>query len=203
MKANVRFLVLTEDSGKQGQPTIQILTRAALRLVKPNFDSRKLELSPLLDNPRASAALRGNAWKDRRPSPGKLQLLGAIATCRHRRAGDPVPPRSPRSRGPAGGSCTVLRPDRQRIGRAGPMRSRSAARSGSSLRSSSCALSALQVSGFRKPFPSMMKRSDRSVSLSAITCALSASGNTFVQSLKMRLVVMQVERRWSYRSLMT
>ena len=80
MKAKVRFLVLTEDSGKQGQPTIQILTRAALRLVKPNFDSRKLELSPLLDNPRASAALRGNARKDRWPSPGKLQLLGAIAT---------------------------------------------------------------------------------------------------------------------------
>ena len=56
---------------------------------------------------------------------------------------------------------------------------------------------ARQVSGFRKPFPSRMKRSERSVSRSAITCALSASGNTFVQSLKTRLVVMHVERRWS------
>ena len=80
MKASVRFLILTEDSGKQGQPTIQLLTRAALRLVGPTLDSRKLELSPLLDNPRASAALRGNAWKERRPTPDKVQLLGAIAT---------------------------------------------------------------------------------------------------------------------------
>ena len=80
MKASVRFLILTEDSGKQGQPTIQLLTRAALRLIGPTFDSRKVELSPLLDNPRASAARRGNAWKERRPTPDKVQLLGAIAT---------------------------------------------------------------------------------------------------------------------------
>ena len=36
-----------------------------------------------------------------------------------------------------------------------------------------------------------------------MTFASSASGNTFGQSLKMRMVVMQVERRWSQRSLMT
>ena len=46
----------------------------------------------------------------------------------------------------------------------------------------------------RKPF-SRTKCSARSVSLSAMTCALSASGKTFGQSLNGRLVVMQVERR--------
>src|SRR6185369_11412071 len=44
----------------------------------------------------------------------------------------------------------------------------------------------------RYPFPSQMKRSERSVKRSAITCALSASGNTLGQSLNRRLVVMQV-----------
>ena len=49
----------------------------------------------------------------------------------------------------------------------------------------------------RNPFPSKMKRSARSVNRSAITCALSASGNTLGQSLNKRLVVMEVERRYS------
>ena len=41
----------------------------------------------------------------------------------------------------------------------------------------------------------MMKRSERSVSRSAMTCALSASGNTLGQSLKTRLVVMHGDDR--------
>ena len=49
----------------------------------------------------------------------------------------------------------------------------------------------------RNPFPSQMKRSERSVKRSAMTCALSASGNTLGQSLNSRLVVMQVERWYS------
>ena len=80
MSPTVRFLVLTEDSGREGLPTVQRLTRAALRLIAPSLDPRRVEVSPLLDNPRVSGALRGNAWKERRPTLAKLQLLGAIAT---------------------------------------------------------------------------------------------------------------------------
>ena len=53
-----------------------------------------------------------------------------------------------------------------------------------------------QVACGRYPFPSMTKRSERSVRRSAMTWALSASGKTLGQSLKGRLVVMRVERRW-------
>ena len=48
----------------------------------------------------------------------------------------------------------------------------------------------------RKPFSST-KCSERSVRRSAMTWALRASGKTLGQSLKGRLVVMQVERRKS------
>jgi hypothetical protein len=54
----------------------------------------------------------------------------------------------------------------------------------------------VQGRAVRKPF-SRTKCSARSVSRSAMTWALSASGKTFVQSLNARLVVMQVERRKS------
>lgn len=51
-----------------------------------------------------------------------------------------------------------------------------------------------QERGVRKPF-SRTKCSARSVSRSAMTWALSASGKTLGQSLNGRLVVMQVARR--------
>ena len=54
-----------------------------------------------------------------------------------------------------------------------------------------------QVADGRYPFPSITKRSERSVSRSAMTWALRASGKTLGQSLKGRLVVMQVARRCS------
>lgn len=49
----------------------------------------------------------------------------------------------------------------------------------------------------RKPLPSRTKCSQRSVRRLAMTSALRASGNTLGQSLKARLVVMAVERRYS------
>ena len=54
-----------------------------------------------------------------------------------------------------------------------------------------------QLADGRYPFPSKMKRSDRSVRRSAMIWALSASGKTLGQSLKGRLVVMRVDRRCS------
>lgn len=75
---------------------------------------------------------------------------------------------------------------------------------GESARGRRCGVGILSVEGVksgqgrvvRKPFSST-KCSARSVRRSAMTCALRASGKTLVQSLKARLVVMQVERRYA------
>lgn len=75
----VRFLVLTEDSGRQAQETIQTLTRAGLSLVASGFDTRQIELRPPPDSESLVRALRANGWKTRKPLPDKVRLLGEIA----------------------------------------------------------------------------------------------------------------------------
>ncbi|MCU0695173.1 MAG: hypothetical protein MUC96_01440 [Myxococcaceae bacterium] len=74
-----RFLLLSEDSGKQAQPTIRSLMTAAAKLLKPNLDTRLLELRPLAEGDLAANALRANAWKQRRLSPEKAALIRTIA----------------------------------------------------------------------------------------------------------------------------
>lgn len=79
MVAAARFLVLTEDSGQQAQSTIQTLTRAAISLVVPHVDTRRLELRPPPEKDALVTALRANGWKTKRPTPAKTRLLGEIA----------------------------------------------------------------------------------------------------------------------------
>lgn len=117
--------------------------------------------------------------------------------CCHRRAWVPVPPASPVPRDPPGGARTVLR-----LGRGAATRARVRLRIGEAVRGRrgrSVGTRGGQVEFFvgRYPFPSRMKRSERSVKRSAMICALSASGNTLGQSLNRRFVVMEVERRYS------
>lgn len=121
--------------------------------------------------------------------------------CRHRSARVPDPPASPVTRDPPGGGGAVLR-----LGRAARRRSDRDRAAGDRrdveggreppTREVACAGQVVALFG-RNPFPSKMNRSARSVNRSAITCALSASGNTLGQSLNNRLVVMAVERRYS------
>lgn len=75
----VRFLILSEDSGKQAQPTLRALMLAAAKLLKPDLDTRLLDLRPLPSGDIAANALRGNAWKERRPTPHKTALIRTIA----------------------------------------------------------------------------------------------------------------------------
>lgn len=74
-----RVLVISEDSGKQGVATVQRLLKAAVQLVVPGFDSRRLDARPLPKGDISLKAIRGNAWKDRRPTPEKLVLVRTIA----------------------------------------------------------------------------------------------------------------------------
>jgi hypothetical protein len=74
-----RFLLLSEDSGKQALPTIRSLMTAAAKLLKPQLDTRLLELRPLPEGDLAANALRANAWKQRRPSPEKIALVRTVA----------------------------------------------------------------------------------------------------------------------------
>jgi hypothetical protein len=114
-----------------------------------------------------------------------------LLDCRHRRERDPVSAESPVPRGPAAGAETVLRLSLRepwaRVVRGAGL---------AALVCSGEGEEGDQVRALRKPFSST-KCSARSVRRSAMTWALSASGNTLVQSLNARLVVMQVERRKS------
>jgi hypothetical protein len=122
-----------------------------------------------------------------------LRVKEVFVGCRRRRRRVPLSAGSPVPRDPPGDAEAVLRPGQPRsracvvdaLGRYGAPGVRSPLRRGRRVG---------QGRAMRKPF-SRTKRSERSVSLSAMTCALSASGKTLVQSLKGRLVVMQVERR--------
>lgn len=74
-----RVLVVSEDSGKQGIPTVQMLLKHAARLAIPGLDTRRLDARPLLSGDRSLNAVRGNAWKDKRPTPEKLGLIRTVA----------------------------------------------------------------------------------------------------------------------------
>jgi hypothetical protein len=74
-----RVLVVSEDSGKQGIPTVQRLLKLAAQLAVPGLDTRLLEARPLPTGDLSLNAVRGNAWKDKRPTPEKLGLIRTIA----------------------------------------------------------------------------------------------------------------------------
>lgn len=78
MVSRIRFLVLTEDSGKQALPTIQTLLKTSLQNLEASLDTSRLRLEPI-GEAAAVAATRANAWKSRKPNPAKNALLLAIA----------------------------------------------------------------------------------------------------------------------------
>lgn len=81
MAARARILVLTEDSGKQAQPTIQKLLKEALKLVVEGVDLNptRVRLEPLPDNEPARLAVRANKWEEQPPPRETILLLGLIA----------------------------------------------------------------------------------------------------------------------------
>jgi hypothetical protein len=82
MAVRARILVLTEDSGKQGQPTIQRLLKAALKIIVAGIDLNpaRIRIEPLPENEGALHAVRNNQWKEKHPTPEKIRLLETIAT---------------------------------------------------------------------------------------------------------------------------
>lgn len=81
MAARARILVLTEDSGKQAQPTLQKLLKEALKLVVEGVDLNpaRIRLEPLPENERARQAVNANKWKEHPPTRETILLLGLIA----------------------------------------------------------------------------------------------------------------------------
>jgi len=81
MAVRARILVLTEDSGSQGQPTIQKLLKEALKLVVEGVDLNpaRVRLEPLAENERARQAVRANQWKEQPPTRETILLLSLIA----------------------------------------------------------------------------------------------------------------------------
>lgn len=81
MPARVRILALTEDSGRQAQPTLQKLLKEALKLVVEGVDLNpaRVRIEPLPENDRALQAVRANLWKEQPPPRETILLLSAIA----------------------------------------------------------------------------------------------------------------------------
>ncbi|QRK11085.1 hypothetical protein JQX13_14030 [Archangium violaceum] len=81
MEARARILVLTEDSGKQAQPTIQKLLKEALKLVVEGVDLNpaRVRIEPLPENERARQAVSANKWKEQPPTRETIFLLNLIA----------------------------------------------------------------------------------------------------------------------------
>lgn len=81
MAARARILALTEDSGRQGQPTLQKILKEALKIIVDGVDLNpaRIKIEPLPDNDRARLGLRGNSWKEDPPTLETIRLLDAIA----------------------------------------------------------------------------------------------------------------------------
>ncbi|WP_375755896.1 hypothetical protein [Corallococcus exercitus] len=82
MAARARILALTEDSGRQAQPTLQRILKEALKLVVVGVDLNpaRVRIEPLPENDRALHAIHANQWKAHPPTRNTVVLLGAIAT---------------------------------------------------------------------------------------------------------------------------
>ncbi|GMU10955.1 hypothetical protein [Corallococcus caeni] len=81
MAARARILALTEDSGRQAQPTLQRILKEALKLVVVGVDLNpaRIRIEPLPENDRALNAIHANQWKAHPPTRDTVILLGAIA----------------------------------------------------------------------------------------------------------------------------
>lgn len=74
----VRFLLLTEDSGREAHDTHEALVHAMLRLLAPGYDRRALAIEPANDAQRD--AMRGNVWDSRSDRQRRVALVRSIAT---------------------------------------------------------------------------------------------------------------------------
>lgn len=81
MEVRARILVLTEDSSRQAQATIQKLLKEALKLVVEGVDLNpaRVRFEPLPENERALHAVHANRWKEQPPPRETILLLGLIA----------------------------------------------------------------------------------------------------------------------------
>jgi hypothetical protein len=60
-KVELSIVILTEDSGDDGRPTVEALVRRMLRVAVPGVQSHRIEFVPR--DQREEAAMRGNVWK--------------------------------------------------------------------------------------------------------------------------------------------
>jgi hypothetical protein len=79
--AALSIVILTEDSGKDGRPTVEALARHMLGLVVPGFRSDRVRVLP--SEPREEEAMRGNVWKTDGENPveheRRVRLLRYLA----------------------------------------------------------------------------------------------------------------------------
>jgi hypothetical protein len=61
------IVILTEDDGKDGRPTVEAVARRMLHLVVPGFGSHRVHFVPR--EPREEEAMRGSYWKDKGKNP--------------------------------------------------------------------------------------------------------------------------------------
>ena len=75
------IVILTEDSGQDGRPTVEALVRRMLDLVVPGYGSHRVDYVPR--EPREEEAMRGNVWKTDGKNPQeherRVRLLRYIA----------------------------------------------------------------------------------------------------------------------------
>jgi hypothetical protein len=81
MAVRARILLLTEDSGRQGQPTVHKLLTEALKLLVEGVDlnPKRVPIEPLLKSNPACKALRANQWKEHPTTKQTIVLREAIA----------------------------------------------------------------------------------------------------------------------------
>jgi hypothetical protein len=79
--AGLSIVILTEDSGEDGRPTVEALARRMLHLVVPGFGSHRVHFVPR--DPPEEQAMRGNVWKTDGKNPQeyerRVRLLRYIA----------------------------------------------------------------------------------------------------------------------------
>jgi hypothetical protein len=69
--AGLSIVILTEDSGQDGRPTVEALARRMLDLVVPRCQGQRIQFVPR--DPAEEAAMRGNLWKSDGKNPVEHQ----------------------------------------------------------------------------------------------------------------------------------
>ena len=79
--ARLSIVILTEDTGKDGRPTVETLARRMLNIVVPGFRRDRVAFLP--SEPREEEAMRGSIWKTDGRNPveyaRRVRLLRYVA----------------------------------------------------------------------------------------------------------------------------